>query len=616
MYFIPILLFVFVFYGLGLAIYNIIKYNRPDNAIEHHIMIFGLGLGVFPLMTIFLSWVGLIKMPVYLGIALISYVYEIYLYFKNKKEETPEKKINLLSFKKSTLYFVLVVIFFLIHMFVFYSGAVSYPYMEDGDPLAHSLGVKYIQETGSYSVPIGRSVAHYLEPYPPFYDAFMSIFLGVTDNDVVWVLKFFNSLFVSLSIIFMFFFVKEATKSNEIALISSFILTLIPSYMSHFIFATTYATMLFFPALYFLIRIKDNFVNYIPAAVLFSGVFLVQPTASGIFVIFILAYLFVNLKNKDIRKYVLISAVLGLILSQLFWTPAFIKYGFSGVSSVLGFNMFVAKDGVDVDSSGNAVYRFNDFYLASTSTKIDQPTGVGQFIFILTLIGIILLLLNYKKLFELDKFYLYVLLLFFVLLIGVEGNYFPYKFVPHRLWCYFAIPLAIISSYAFYSLLAFDHRLYTPGVKIIVGIIIVFGIIVTSGIPKYKVETSQWGPGPEYGNIDELMGYMHLMQILPKNTPVMLLCDSFDLKATSSNLNTFPSDFEISDFQKQIKNKTGTEIYDFMVSKKIRYLIVDTSCTRRNMNETEINEKIGSIVSLNRFKINEKQSSFLSFEMI
>jgi len=105
-----------------------------------------------------------------------------------------------LKLTKSNLHMLIALGIFLVSLFVYSSGAFSYPWLEDDDPWHHAAGMKYIA--------VEKDVFHasgfmYVNPYPPGYDLLFGV-LHQTSTSLHWTMKFFNALIVSLSILFFY----------------------------------------------------------------------------------------------------------------------------------------------------------------------------------------------------------------------------------------------------------------------------------------------------------------------------------------------------------------------------------------------------------------------------
>ena len=133
-------------------------------------------------------------------------------------------------------------------MVMYTSGAFKYPYLENNDPWSHAKGAEFIsiQKTAFDPNPFDTTNAlTYVDPYPPSYDIFMGV-LHQTSQSLNWTLKFFNSLIISLGILFFYYFAKSFIGDEQKALYATFVLAMIPCYPSHFIWAHSLVITLFF----------------------------------------------------------------------------------------------------------------------------------------------------------------------------------------------------------------------------------------------------------------------------------------------------------------------------------------------------------------------------------
>ena len=140
---------------------------------------------------------------------------------------------------------------------MYQKGAFSYPYLEDDDPWDHAKGIKFVSLEKTVDTPsyFEDRFFYYMDPYPPGYEATQGI-LHQTNDSIQWSMKFFNALIISLGIIFFYFFAREFIGNSKKALFATFVLAMIPCYLSHFIWAHALVITLFFPAMYCLERIK------------------------------------------------------------------------------------------------------------------------------------------------------------------------------------------------------------------------------------------------------------------------------------------------------------------------------------------------------------------------
>src|SRR3989338_5458510 len=244
-----ILFFIYSF-GIGFSLTYFIKSN--DHFLERNLIRIGLGLGTLPILGIFLS---LIHVPLDWRVFLIlSLILPSFYFLKNfNKFKNLKLKIT-----KSDIYIILVLLLFLATFYMYHKGAFAYPYLEDDDPWSHAVGIKYISIQKTVFGPINEiKRIQFVNTYPPGYDILLGI-LHQTSPSIIWTMKFFNALIISLSIIFFYFFVRKLSGSKKKALFSTFALAMIPSFLSHFIWAIALTVPLYFVAFYCIERIKES----------------------------------------------------------------------------------------------------------------------------------------------------------------------------------------------------------------------------------------------------------------------------------------------------------------------------------------------------------------------
>src|SRR3989338_5327635 len=309
MYLLTVALFFACTFLLGFTLSSFAK--NSDNFLERNLMRLGFGLSFMPFLGIILN---IIRIPAdWRIIFLLSAAYPAYYLIKNYKNLSFSLKLT-----KSDVYAFAMLLLFAVNLYVYMSGAFSYPYLEDDDSWAHTFGIKYVsmnlnvfdKETDYIS---------YINPYPPTYDILLGI-LHQTNDSVYWTIKFFNALIISLSTIFFYFFVKEFTGSRNKALFAAFALVAIPAFMSHFIWAISLAVPLYFVAFYALERIKHDGKWWIVAGFVMVTAFTSSPTHSTYFGLFFVLYILSKIASeKKILFRHLLAGVLGLSLSFAFW---------------------------------------------------------------------------------------------------------------------------------------------------------------------------------------------------------------------------------------------------------------------------------------------------------
>ncbi|MBW2976264.1 hypothetical protein KY347_02350 [Candidatus Woesearchaeota archaeon] len=403
---ITVLLFFVYCYGLGFTVSSFVK--NSDNFLERNLMRVGFGLSLLPFLALLLN---IIKIPGdWRIILLISIAYPAYFIFRNynKLDLSGFTKLRITKTNISILVMLLV---FIGTFYVYASGSFSYPYLEDEDPWGHSEGVKYYSIEKNAFKDTTKYV-RYINPYPPSYDILMGI-LHQTNDSVYWTLKFFNSLIISLSIVFFYFFVKELSGSRNTALFASFALASIPCFLSHFIWALALTVPLFFAGFYAVERIKHDRKWWILAGLVTVTAFTSSPTHSTYFGLFFALYIFAKIiSERKIPFYHALAGFTGLFLSFAFWwLPMIIRYGFSGTLQGLGI---ISKAGAVTSGggTGDKIYSFADFFVAQSQNMINNPVGIGVVLSLLVFLALVFVI--YKNLDSLKRYYIPLISLFLI----------------------------------------------------------------------------------------------------------------------------------------------------------------------------------------------------------
>ena len=589
---ITIILFLLYGWGLGFTITNFIK--NSDDFWERNIMRLGIGIGVIPLLGVLLN---LLRIPLDWRIFLIlSIAFPLYWRFKNiKKLKLPSFKFKL---TKSGIYLLVVLFLFMFTFYMYHKGAFVYPWLENGDSYDVAVMAKYIATYKTFTRPAGTEdlrISHYAEPYTLTYNILMGI-LHQTSPSIRWTLKFFNALLVSLSIPFFYFFVKKFTNNKKIALFSSFVLFTIPSFESHFIFAQQLAALLFFPAFYALESIKDDKKWAFVAAVIIASILITQFSSAATFVLLFLPSYFVVkcITEKNFQKYIILAAVLGLLLSFVYWAPMIAKYGVDRVNPISESEKKFYKTGTSyISTIGDFIWAKDFWPNAGSGNKIDQPIGIGIIISLLVVVSLVLIFKDFKSLFKKENAYISITVLWvFFNFFSTYGN--PFLTVnPHRGWSFLAIAIAILVGKGLCDIADSGRKKGIPSILIITPIIIL--ILLTSFYSKYAVNTAIWPQ--HYANpVTEISAYLWLTS-LPVNTRVTSLCKSDSGVIAFDKFSASDWDREILDFKSNFINMPAPDIHSFLKNKDYEYVISDYSCVENfGINETisKLNEMVSS----------------------
>lgn len=406
-----ILLFSVYTWGLGYSVTYLARVRKFD--VEHQLMNIGIGLGALSILMVILSAARI--MLDWRIILTLSVVVPVVTLWKRLPKIPAHLKKNigdLTSSHNVALFLVLLMV--AVTFYTFHKGAFSYPYFEDDDPWAHGLGSKYISLEKTFEIPEEfksvRRFFYYLDPYPPAYDGLFGLLLQ-TGGDVIWTLKFFNVLIISLGLLFFFYFAKAFTGSAKRALFATLVLFTLPSYLSHFIWAHALIVTLFFPSMYCLERIRDDRRWWFVAAVVIAGIIVTQPdTGLKLAVMFALYYLIKSLVTRSWNKEIILAgagavvlslAWWGTRLSAMFWTNAYDRVGIAQASAnkslVERAWILMQKTFNPESGSASRIYNFNDFFNAPAQNMINNPTGWGVAIFLLLVLSIAVMVFLFYK---------------------------------------------------------------------------------------------------------------------------------------------------------------------------------------------------------------------------
>jgi hypothetical protein len=614
-----LLLFFVLALGFGYSVTFFVRWQRPFY--ERTMMTLGFGLGVVPVVGVLLNILHVqIYWPIFLALSLLVPAYSLYkngsAIFSSIKAFASKPRLM-----KSGIYFLIVLILAIVFFGVYHHGAFSYPYLEDDDPWLHAAGVKYIKEIRTISLPIdvAFSTGRYLEPYPPGFDILMGI-LHQTNGDVIWTLKFFNVLLISLVGIFFYFFACDFLQSKKKALTAMFVLLVIPCFLSHFVWASTLAILLFFPALYAVQRIEEDWKWLFPAAVAMAGMIMTQMSNPFIFGILLLVFVIVrSISTKQILWKHLLAGVIAVIISfSLFWVPAVMKFGLEDTAGKNSITIGNLSSITTKASGGGLLYSWNDFIFAQKQNKMDNPIGVGMVISFILLFSLLVITYgwfrHHKKILSKENDWQIISVIWLLIAFaGIHGNRLPFPMLmPHRWWSIFAIPVAIICVEGFFALGKLSERFKIHRFFVYAAILI--GVLITSGYPKYVVETSMWPPGVNWGSMEELQGYLSYVQPLPYNTKVFPIC-SDEFKVLAFDKLAEPWDPTYAQFKETVFGKSSEQLHSWLKLRQYEYVTMDSYCLRtHDINAT--NDELAKIGNATYFSFVNSNKGFFLFKVL
>ncbi|MFH1790693.1 MAG: hypothetical protein ABH885_01750 [Candidatus Omnitrophota bacterium] len=219
-----------------------------------------------------------------------------------------------------------VTIIFTLALIMYLKGSFAYSWFEDDDPWLFATSSKYIAlyKTFTTNAVFASGTS---QPYPQGYQIIMGIMNQICPS-LNWTMKFYNALFVSLSLPFFYFMMARMVKRREAAMLSTALLFSIPAWLTHFIFPFN-LTMTLFPLLfYYVARAGLNGRWYVMVGATIASIWSIHMyTAVMISIMYFLYYMTaVYSEGKPYRG--LIGAYFsGAIFSALvFWAPSLFRF--------------------------------------------------------------------------------------------------------------------------------------------------------------------------------------------------------------------------------------------------------------------------------------------------
>ncbi len=592
----------------------------------------GAGLATLPLVFVVANTAGIpLNLPLFLAFSVVMPLIDAIGWIQDHRPRTvyrpPQKDAVIRGAANQAA-----LLFGLLLLAVYLSGSFAYPWLEDGDPWQHAVGAKYVALKQTYSIPADLYVAHYLEPYPPGYDVLMGL-LHQANDSVNWTLKFFNALLVALNLPLFYVFARRFTESDAVAVAGTFVLMVLPSHMTHFIWAHGYAILIFYPALYAVMRFSDDRRWGAPAAVMIASNMLVQPLANAVFGAFFALYVLASARlDRSLALRLAAVGLAGLMLSMLYWIPSISKFG-ADLEKINAVGTSVSQLALKIEHHDRTYYLEDLWLVPYTSAPIDQHPGIGFVLFpffAVSLTVMIYALLQRKEALvggpRRQQWMLVTVLWLLFSFLGLEGNELPVSVMPYKFWSYLAIPLALVCGYGTAKIVGrFKHR---RALALLVIALLAAGTAFTSGVPKYRIETSVWPAGTDWKTHDHLTGYF-LVDRIPKNAAVYPACHQpgrpteYDPILIGLDYLSFPWDREVLAFREGFTSKTTEETHGFLSRKGYRYVFLDGYClgSLYERNHTAyadaLNERLELLVNAEGFNpiIYGEDQNFLVLEL-
>jgi len=512
-----------------------------------------IGLALIPVLGVLLN---LLHVPldwrIFLGLALVGFCHQ----FIRWRKAGGAIKIKI---KRPSWQTALVLIVFCFTLVIYCGGAFQYPWLEDDDPWSHAASIKYVSVEKNINAPDGTF--QYLNPYPPGYAILFGL-LHQINPSLYWTLKFFNGFLICLGFLFFYVFAEELTQNKSKAVLATFFLTLIPCYLTHFIWAHSLVITLFFPAFYFLLKSLKDRSYILPAGICWASILLVQPTQPIKFAI-MAVLLIVAYSRTGIRwRNLLMIAALSGSICLFWWGPIFLK-SLAGQSNVL------LRDGESIvgrsSDTGNVVrnifsptlgtgtqaYSWKHFISPPDPNLINNPVGLTPVICLIALLGISFSFIKtlHRNTPARERSYLITLFLWIIFtFLGINSMTFhlPVGLFAFRFWMLFAIPIALLCAEGFFS--------FTQFMKIKRNQYLIAGILISATIRstlplKWWFNTTEWSYGLHWVSDEDIQGYIWMRRNLPVNTKIFSFTDN--ILVLGHNMR---SDFWSPEYQKQLQD--------------------------------------------------------------
>jgi hypothetical protein len=385
---------------------------------------------------------------------------------------------------------------------------------------------------------------------------------------------------------------------------------------------------LFIVSLYLIEMIEIGKKWIIPSIIVIASLWLVQPTKPIKFLLLYSVYIIIKcIAERKIKWDVILSILGGYILSFIWWynhfsgiIPKKASTAFASINAVnqniiVGFFSALQKSFPASSGTGTRAYTWSEIIFAQHGNQINNPIGIGIFISLLILIGIIAVVIDYKNLMKKENAWKLIILLWTIItFLGFNTLTFnlPFGFFSFRWWMIFALPASILSSYGLMSIIN-----VMPKYKhLIIGLVLI-AILLTSAHQKYSVNTATWFPGLgwEDFNLQDLgsmAGYLWINQNLAQNTHIFAFTQSsFLLGFDMYSCEWCEKDQQ---FSKKWLSQKPEEINNFLKTNDYPYLIIDYRTAKEfGFNETSL--KINELVASAKFKNIRSGNGYIIFEV-
>jgi hypothetical protein len=206
---------------------------------------------------------------------------------------------------------------------MYFTGILSYDYLQDGDPWEYAASAQYIAERHTFAAPY--TFVDTAEPYPQGYSILMGL-LRQTGDSLLYMLKFVNALLVTLSLAFVHFFARRFSRRADVALATTGVLLAIPAWLTHFPWALAYnmtlTAVLFYVLAILEERPRERGWKYVGMLV-YGALWTTHLTSAVVITLFLGIHQGLRvLLDEDLREEVMQLVAGGFLLSLAMYVPS------------------------------------------------------------------------------------------------------------------------------------------------------------------------------------------------------------------------------------------------------------------------------------------------------
>lgn len=591
------ILLLFAAYGLGRFLIPK-EGTRSPASLEGMLVTTSVGLALFPLLLIFGWLLGLpviTWIPLVLGLILMGLTFRTWWVdgrpFHHDHWDAAALGLGVVSLS------------------VYLIGAYRDPWIGGLDGWEHTVTIRYILDTGSLDEPFaGMNILHYTDAYPPAFDLVGAAVTWLSGS-VYHAVKLIGCFFPALCIPLLHFLVRRMTGDSRIGLLAALFLAVIPSHLTHHIWAHSYSLSLGLAALVAMVQAMDDPRWKWPAAILLSGVLLGGiSSAVRILVMGGIMGLAAFGRSRHSGKRVFAVLILGVTLSLLWWGPMVVRY--RGVKELAGalsnyrearagprwWGDSVAQNPWVIVGSAKYEITLKSVLVPPFGEGLPAPQGLGVGLALLALLGMGLCL--QRMAFSPEGWWRAALLGWTAFNVaGVLGPHLPIRFDEWRFWMSLAIVASFLASLGLVE--GLGRFRYRKGGWIILGSVFLFAIMTSLPWRLYS-NLSRWEP-KMFMNEIETAGYVKFGSQFPPGAAYPLSGDAhFDHIIGYDRECPFWKR-EVWDFQETHKSMTADAMASWLRQQGFHFVLFD-EVYRKTLGVTAFQDRINEFSNSSGFK--------------